>query len=587
MPELLSCSDELLVMVARELRFPNDRNHTQAQHDAVSLAQTCSRMKGAVDEILYHTAIVSERKRGDSVFGGSFLLRTLMRHPQLAQRIRGLDISIIGFSNRVGHTESCPFATGEPLENCLCGWLSTAGRVEEILTENDLFAGLDTLKQKWLRCIRFGKEPAVFGALLACLPNLRFLTIHKRGVSTAEEFPDVEEGYTRTTISHGQLDPWKMFGLFAMEHQDIVNRIPGFAKLEHLSANCLPPMCMVKLPNLKNLQLHAFHGDQIQTWNPFRLQNWDGPRARAYFNTNLRKLTILTDNDLLVDDNNIHPGRGCFLPTCITRGSLQLTDLVLKLMPNGRDKELYDRGAYQRLIHRIRPLQVQTLVIDSSAVERTGTSLDDYKLDEANDCFNRILPCHDISALQRLRKLVVHQEVLFDVNEPFAACVLPTGIREIGVVGTTRAVNRWARHIRDSLRTYTELEIIKLWVADESESHFAEDVRLQFSQFDSDDSDEEEEGDEDYEDYYDVVEPVIPARSDSTDSQEAIERDGDDELIENFAEEDEVSDGNTESVNEVRPISRFTGRSLPWAELEEAGIEIVLAYHRGRPWDEL
>lgn len=98
------------------------------------------------------------------------------------------------FSNRFGHTESYPFTRGEPLENCLCGWLSTAGRIEEILTGNDLFAGLDTLEQKWLRGIRFGKEPAVFGALLACLPNLRSLTTHKHGVSTVEEFPDVEEG---------------------------------------------------------------------------------------------------------------------------------------------------------------------------------------------------------------------------------------------------------------------------------------------------------------------------------------------------------------------------------------------------------
>lgn len=70
-------------------------------------------------------------------------------------------------------------------------------------------------------------------------------------------------------------------------------------------------------------------------------------------------------------------------------------------MPNGRDENLYDRGAYQRLIHRIRPLQVQTLVIDSSVVERTGTGLNDYKLDEVNDCFRRTLPYEDISALQK------------------------------------------------------------------------------------------------------------------------------------------------------------------------------------------
>lgn len=70
---------------------------------------------------------------------------------------------------------------------------------------------------------------------------------------------------------------------------------------------------MVKLPNMKTLKLHAFHGDEIQAVNPFRLQNWDGPTARAYFGTNLRKLTILTDNDLLIDDKNIHPVRGCFI----------------------------------------------------------------------------------------------------------------------------------------------------------------------------------------------------------------------------------------------------------------------------------
>ncbi|KAH6554229.1 hypothetical protein HBI07_000530 [Parastagonospora nodorum] len=587
MPNLLSCSDELLVMIARELRFPNDIDRIQAQHDAVGLAQTCSRLKGVVDEVLYHTAIVSARKRGDSVFGGSFLLGTLVRQPQLAPRVRILDISIIGLSNRVGHNESCPFTTGERLENCLCGWLSTAGRVEEILTENDLFAGLDTLKQKWLRGIRFGKEPAILGALLACLPNLRSLTIHKRGVSTVKEFSDIEEGYTQTIVSHGQLDPWRMFGLFTMEHQDIINRIPGFAKLEHLSADCLPPMCMAKLPKLKTLQLHAFHGDEIKAWDPFRLCYWDRPTARAYFANNLHKLTILTDNNLLFNDTNIHLDRVHFIPTCVVRGAPQLTDLVLKLMPNGRDEDLYDRGGYQTLIHRVRPLQVQTLVIDSSAVERTGTGLDDYKLDEANDCFRSILPCSDISALQRLRKLVVHQEVLFNANEPFAACVLPTGIKEIGVVGTTRAINRWARHIRDSLQTYTELEVIKLWVADEGESHFAEDFRLQFSQFDSDDEDEDNE---DYEDYYDVAEPKEPKMNiESHDEQEATDNDGDEmERKERGAGgEDEETGGDEDDGKEAEFIPRFTGGRSVWAELEKTGLKIVLAYHRGRPWDKL
>jgi hypothetical protein len=335
------------------------------------------------------------------------------------------------------------------------------------------------------------------------------------------------------------------------------------------------------------LQLHAFHEDKIKAWDPFHLWNWDGPTARAYFITNLRKLTILTDNNLLINDTNVHLGRVHFISTCVARGAPQLTDLVLKLMPNGRDEDLYNSGGYQRLIHRVRPLQVQTLVIDSSAVERTGTGLDDYKLDEANNCFRRILPCSDISALQRLRKLVVHQEVLFNVNEPFAACVLPTCIREIGVVGTTRAINRWARHIQDSLQTYTDLAIIKLWVADESESHFAEDVRMQFSQFDSDDEDED---DEDYEDYYDVVEPKKPKmESESRDEQEATENDGDEvERKERGAEDgDEEMDGDT--INEKREelIPRFTGSRSTWAELEKVGLEVVLAYHRGRPWDEL
>lgn len=173
------------------------------------------------------------------------------------------------------------------------------------------------------------------------------------------------------------------------------------------------------------------------------------------------------------------------------------------------------------------------------------------------------------------------------MNEPFAACVLPTGIREIGVVGTTRAINRWARHIRDSLLTYTELEIIKLWVADESESHFAEDFRLQFSQFDSGDEEEKDDDDEDYEDYYEVFEPKKQTSSDSTDRQEAIEGDRDDELMEYSAEEDETTDGDEDNENEADPIPLFTGRRSAWAELEKAGLEIALAYHRGRPWDEL
>lgn len=571
----LSSSDEIYIIIAKQLRFPNSNDRFQAQKDALSLALTCRRLKAVAYEVLYHTAIIAQRQEGDTVFGGSHLIRTLIRRPKLARGIKGLFVSVTGTSNRVAHdtsglgvkTSACPVRDDEPLENCLCDWLQIAGRVVERLDKKGLLEDLDAVhQQKWLKGIRIGREPAIFGALLALLPNLRSLSIHKRGV-VKDDSPQ------NFRFEPGSIDPWKMFGLSDMEGQSFFSRIPGFNNLLHLSANCLLPTCMVKLPSLQTLEISTYIGDSIDTWNPFE-EDLDHD---TYFATTIRKLTLSTDNHMLT---TIRANMGSViheLVYSIMEQASCLVDLFIKIVPDNLEG-LFKSGRYQTLIDNISCAKIETLVIDNSIVLRMDAEIPEWVKE---DLWRTIRPGRTLSNLRSLRKLVVPQEFLFDTNAAFAPCELCAKIEDISVVNTTTAIHQWAWHLLDNLHNYPLLKSITLWAEVESKAHFAADSRLDSTYFDGQD------------DEYSDSEQVSVTDEDS----DGVDQSGDDvedvkfkrdtEEANDRKEEDSDSEDLVNKEEKRAPLP-FSGlRSRAWAKLQEAGISVTLDYHNGCSWDEL
>jgi hypothetical protein len=568
----LSSSDEIYLLIAEELRFRNERDQLQAQKDTLSLALTCHRLKDVAYEVLYHTAFIARRQRGDRVFGGSYLLRTLMRRPKLAKRVQALAISVTGVSNMVTHDSNCPVSQDEALENCLCDWLQIAGRVVEYLDKKNLLDDLDALnQQEWLKGIRLGEEPAVLGALLALLPSLHSLTIHKRGV-VKDDSPQ------NFRFEAGSIDPWKMFGLSDMDGQDFFSRIPGLSNLQNLSSNCLLPTCMVKLPTLQTLQLGASITDSIDAWNPFEEDLDHG----TYFATTIRKLILSTDNHTVTKTRRHDRSTNHELVYSIMEQASNLTDLVIKVSPSNL-AEYFMFGNYQTLIDNVACTKIETLVIDNSGVTNSILRFKSPELQEIEQYYLRrtIHAGRTLSRFLSLRKLIVPQEVLFNTNAAFVPCELPTNIEKVSVINTTTAVHQWAWHIFENMSKYPRLMSIELWTQDESKAHFGADTGLDLTYFDGEDDD-----------YSDVEQASVT--DDDSDSKDKSGEDMEDikategaKEVDERKEEDHLDD-NWSNKEEPKFPSPFAGRrSKAWAKLQKAGITVILDYHRGRPWDEL
>jgi hypothetical protein len=571
----LSSSDEIYLLIAEQLRFRNEGDQLQAQKDTLNLALTCRRLKDVAYEVLYRAAFIARRQRGDTVFGGSYLLRTLMRRPRLAKRIQTLAISITGVSNMVTHDSSCPVSQDEALENCLCDWFQIAGRVVEYLDKNNLLDDLDaTNQQEWLKGIRLGEEPAILGALLALLPSLHSLTIHKRGV--------VEDDSPQNfRYEPGSIDPWKMFGLSDMEGEDFFARIPGLSNLRHLSANCLLPTCMIKLATLQTLKLGVRAIDSIDAWDPFN----EDLHHDTYFATAIRELTLSTDNDLVTKVRRDYHSTSHELAYSIMQQARNLTNLIIKISPNNLT-EYVMFGNYQTLIDNIPCTRIETLVIDNSGVSKSILRFKSPELQEIEKYYFRrtIHPGRTLSKFRSLRKLVVPQEVLFNTNAVFAPCELPADIEDISVVNTTTAVHQWAWHIFENMSKYPQLKSISLWTQNESKAHFGADTRLDLTYFDGEDED------------YSDVEQVSVTDDDSDSKHKSGEGLEDIEVTDVVKEGDEKKEevdlnddwGNKKVPKFPKLPSPFSGRrSKAWAKLQKAGISVTLDYHRDQPWDRL
>jgi hypothetical protein len=216
----MSSSDDLLLMIAYEVRHDNSQSAAQSQTDLLNLSLTCRRLRAVGCEVLYQSPVIPQPQVENGTFGGSYFARTLLERPSLAKRVRTLVVSIAGTSRRVGHRASCPY---DLKKYCQCDWYNVYDLFESHIMAIYRNNGSALYIPKWLKNIRCGKERAVFGMLLACTPNLQGLSIQKRG--------DYQLIHGVNRFDSGQLCLWKMFCMSEDDEEPDYTKIPGFRNL--------------------------------------------------------------------------------------------------------------------------------------------------------------------------------------------------------------------------------------------------------------------------------------------------------------------------------------------------------------------
>ncbi|KAF1937606.1 hypothetical protein EJ02DRAFT_426482 [Clathrospora elynae] len=204
----LSRSDELLIMIAKEVRHDDTKTSAQAQTDLVNLSLNCRRMRVIGYEALYATPSLPAPKFDEDSFGGTYLLRTLQSALTSPPKVY------------------CLLAARGQLKYYRCDWYGVKELCQEHLLTADRSGGHALYNDEWIKNLGLGM-------LLACTVNLRDLSIKKR------EYYELIKRFRYYTS--GQLFICNILGLLDGTKKALCFQIPGFINLLHLSANCLLP----------------------------------------------------------------------------------------------------------------------------------------------------------------------------------------------------------------------------------------------------------------------------------------------------------------------------------------------------------
>ncbi|KAJ4368383.1 hypothetical protein N0V83_006740 [Neocucurbitaria cava] len=445
MATLENLPKELLDMIANELR--------PCYKSLMSLSMTCQSLRPSA-QIALHRDVVITAPRFDVLNDQNydedycsrleFFVRTLLGRPDLARRVRELNISINN-STSVRDALRRDYR-GDSDNHVDDGWDDIMSLCENLLETASLSTGLGFNDPLWMKRIRKGKQLAFLGVVLTCTPKLQSLAIDR--YINWKSFDDTYE-FTPSPISFRE-----MFGNLHRAKGFSMSWIPGLARIGSLRTNCVLAPQFFTLPNLTSLEF-GFRDEQYH-WHPKDLRlprPFDANNATSL----LKQMGILVDEKCLRDSRQ--PEGDNFY-----RYTRQLPDLLpnlssldLLVQPVSKDifNDWYDAilrygESYDCLVAKFRGQNIQTLKIDTSAISSARQA-------------KRLKPIVSLTDFTKLRKIVAAQEAFFSVDEAFTVCKLPSSIEEIVIVDTTNPVSRWLKQILASIWEYPNLKSITLW----------------------------------------------------------------------------------------------------------------------------
>lgn len=487
---LLSLPDELLTMIANELRNDPTRRAANTQIDLLNLALTCSSLTGSVYEILYSCPRLLEPQTDDSRFSGALLARTLLSRPELMDRVQDLRISITGASKVVTHTEECDWSEFGEIDVCHCGWLEVAHRFKDAISASRLYGHPGPTSYKWMRGIRHGKELPILGMLLACLPNLKHLSLEDCGTATGNNL----------RLRSLEVDMWKVFGLIEAYDQVAWHPVPGLTKLQALKIDRLPPPSLLCLPSLTSLSFIADSWSVIQSIPVFSFHDIDETRVpTAPLSCSVRKVTMRTDIHWLYAKYRAEEDAQA---AYILQQLSNMSSLVIEIgWPQSYfNNSIISDDGYGHAVDKLNCPNLRELTIDITRLhtqvraynrsffplhlpipaEILRGEFDAFSVDDMDPRQVWLLsPAASLAKFGSLTRLVAPMGLFLALKPGFRFCELPLTIEHIGIFDVSNMIHVWAESILQNMEMHQSLSVIELWQCREDDSKFfLNDIRL-------------------------------------------------------------------------------------------------------------
>lgn len=177
MATLLNLPDELLLKITKHLHCGAIlETHTSLGH----LALTCRHLNPIAQEVLTNNIDIGEPLdacRKDYVSSVGLLVRTLLERRSYGKHMRTLTMQLLNKASL--HIKDCR-AHVEGKQHCRCDWDKIMELGLKFLHEGKC-GGRPLANVTWLRAIADGKETALAGILLMCIPSLRSMNIESCG----------------------------------------------------------------------------------------------------------------------------------------------------------------------------------------------------------------------------------------------------------------------------------------------------------------------------------------------------------------------------------------------------------------------
>jgi len=445
MTDLCGLPDELLLAVAKCLRDDTEDGYSDLNH----LALSCRKLRPIAQEVFYtDISITPTLERGLAL-----LARTLLQRPDLATRVRKLDVKLS--YEQFTHSESCVsegYYYEDSEEECTCGIPDLGTHFMGFLIGVKSKDGVPLRNKGWEDMLMRGEDTALVGLILCVTSALSDLTLMiwnsprcnpngNNDVAWTEfeevfEFKEVFEGITR--------------------QKNLADCFQGLSRLKRLFTDDYPPCSWLSLPQLEAARIKLFEGAYYDGTMISQITHG------ATVSTTLTSLVIQTEFEALYSHDAIHMDGMYGHMRSVVRGLTNLTHLFILYRTVLDSHDDFDprntpRGSFAHIVAHLESRSLTNLTLD---VEPTLKDLVRYMI--MLEYTRGVSPMTWLAGLPKLRNLNAPQEAFFSANEEFRTCHLPTTIESISIMDAKYETKRYLKHLLDRQTEWPNLKTIKI-----------------------------------------------------------------------------------------------------------------------------
>ena len=440
MTDLCGLPDELLVAVAKCLRDDNKNRYSDLNH----LALSCRKLRPIAQEVLY-TEVPKNPTPKRSLAN---LARTLLQRPDLAKRVRKLNIDLSGMS--LTHHRSC-LSWGcqdeEGREDCTCGIPELVTLFQGLTSTVNSRNGVSLHNEGWEDMLMRGIDAALVGLILYITPALDTFSL-----TTLNSPMDPE--YHKNNAAWAEVE--KLFELIS-RHVGLAGCFLGLSSLTRLLTTGCAPSSWLSLPRLEAARFDLFEDPDHTN----KMISNIAPGVTV--STTLTRLVVQPEFKAFYCDKatNMEGVYGQF--RIVVSGLTSLTHLFVLYRAAANPLLTYEplaspQGSFAHIVSRLESRSLTDLTVDVEPAPEHWGGYVTMMLGYIHDT----TPMTTFAGLPRLLNLNGPQQAFFSVNEGFQTCRLPTTIESIGIMNSTSETKRYLKHLLDRQTESPNLKNIKL-----------------------------------------------------------------------------------------------------------------------------